>query len=93
MESTKGEWEEIAWEERGNLGEGSIMEAKRGKSFSKVEWSAEWNTAESSHKTRIDQGPLDWAEQFWASGGGEAKFHWVETQMGSEKVVIFPLEV
>lgn len=86
------EWEEIAWEERRDLGEGSITEAKRGKAASGVVSSAK--CCGDPHQTRTDKGPLDRAEQFQASGGGnEAESSWVEKQIRGEKIVIFPLEV
>lgn len=50
--------------------------------------------AEGSRETGADEGPSDCVEQRQASGrGGDAKFHWVEKQMGGEKIIDFPLEV
>lgn len=72
-----------------------VAERGRGKSLNQVEQAAEGKAAESSCETGAHEGPLHpWAEQCQVRGrDGDAKFHWVEKQIGGEKTVDFRIDV
>lgn len=72
-----------------------VAEGGRGKSVSQVERAAEGKAAESPCETGAREAPLHhWAERCQARGrDGDAKCHWVEKQIGGEKIYDFRVDV